>query len=1181
MMQHSRTPLYFRHLLCFLLIVSITFLATSIHSSNQTCFSMHETEEIVDTWIGLNDNLDGGYINSIIIDQKNEKKLFAASRQHGIFMSSDLGQEWKNISLNLKQKAFNVLLLNPLENNCLYAGSYDKLYRTYNEGETWEKSESVFQGIVDLVALEDGSIIVSTRDGLYKSYAHVNNFKFHRILDNLAGRNEMISVAISSDRKIIAAGTAKQYVLLSFDSGSSWVRVTNGLPSDRVVSVFFSTKNNFKLYAMLENNGLWEYDIVVLDTKEDQIIWNLVHPETKKLHATKAILSHQRDIDILIGTRNQGLFIYSLRYNKLTQSSLYQQNAHVTSLACGANNQEIIVVGSSILGCLISINYGETWAKKNNKLYSVPVFDLVVDPFDPFTWYLSSFGSIYITRNRGKNWSILYDDLPSTSITALAVSPHHRNHLFVGTENQGLFFSSNRGRNFEKIDQFPFLWINCISIDHQEKGIVYVGTHGRGLFKTNDFGETWDALSFHIKPDFKSIFISTISIDPLDSSTVYIGSVDDGIYKSENKGLTWQHIYDPLGENIYINDIHINVNDTNMIFAGINIINKGGILKSYNKGEKWEVLNIFRSGMVFKSVLVELLDSEIIYACTRENIFVSKDGGRQWQSYGNGFHEGFWDDFGFINNHTILDHPIDKNKLLIANNWGIFECTKSDTLLDREKPEIEILEPVSFPFFSNNGYAPITGFVKDNNAVRELFIRGQSHSFDKISGKFEYEFFYTSKRAVLPISAIDLAGNIQEIELEFYLDNQKPLLKIFKPDNYTSVLINDVFVSGYAEDLENSIKYVEVNGISMPLRQEDRKYYFEYHYQALHKGENLLKIEASDLAGNVSSAELIVVFNSHDNQAPLVSIEHPKDILSYTNQSNAVIQGRIVDDESGLFRSTLNGVEFEVDQNGSFSVTVVLVDGENMFTLNAIDYNDNSISHQFSIILDTVKPQISIIGKLPEKTILNSYPLRFHAFDEHSGISRVDCLVNDQLQKTDHLITFEENSIDLMLSPGLNEVKLIAFDYALNTKELVFFLERILPSIIKLRIGSNKVIVIRGEEQREDILTTPPIIFQNRTMVPLRFISESFGAIVKWIPHPTNEIQLTYRDILVHLWIGRKEVIIEYTKDTTKAPDVLHIDTAPMIRNSSTLVPLRFLAELFGAKVDWDAKTQEITLILY
>jgi hypothetical protein len=38
------------------------------------------------------------------------------------------------------------------------------------------------------------------------------------------------------------------------------------------------------------------------------------------------------------------------------------------------------------------------------------------------------------------------------------------------------------------------------------------------------------------------------------------------------------------------------------------------------------------------------------------------------------------------------------------------------------------------------------------------------------------------------------------------------------------------------------------------------------------------------------------------------------------------------------------------------------------------------------------------------------------------------------------------------------------------------------------------------------------------------------------------------------------------------------IDVTPLIKDSRTFVPLRFISEAFGYQVNWDAKTQTVTI---
>jgi outer membrane protein assembly factor BamB len=119
---------------------------------------------------------------------------------------------------------------------------------------------------------------------------------------------------------------------------------------------------------------------------------------------------------------------------------------------------------------------------------------------------------------------------------------------------------------------------------------------------------------------------------------------------------------------------------------------------------------------------------------------------------------------------------------------------------------------------------------------------------------------------------------------------------------------------------------------------------------------------------------------------------------------------------------------------------------------------------------------------------------------------------------------------------------------------------------IKLQVDSKKA-TINGQERDLDV---PATIAKGRTMVPLRFISEAFGCSVEW-DKDTQRIGIIRYDISVNLWIGKDYVEVNGQQ--------LKIDAPPVIIGGRTMVPLRFIAEPFGAQVNWNAQTKEITII--
>lgn len=127
-------------------------------------------------------------------------------------------------------------------------------------------------------------------------------------------------------------------------------------------------------------------------------------------------------------------------------------------------------------------------------------------------------------------------------------------------------------------------------------------------------------------------------------------------------------------------------------------------------------------------------------------------------------------------------------------------------------------------------------------------------------------------------------------------------------------------------------------------------------------------------------------------------------------------------------------------------------------------------------------------------------------------------------------------------------------------------------------IKTDKGIVLRLEIDNKDAyindkkvaLDVPAKLIGGRTMVPIRFISESFGCKVNWNAKE-KLITIIRHDIQFQLWLGVNYAMVNGVKQP--------LDSPPVIVNGRTLVPLRFISEPFGAKVNWDAKTKKITVV--
>ncbi|MGI6642909.1 MAG: exo-beta-N-acetylmuramidase NamZ domain-containing protein [Bacillota bacterium] len=100
--------------------------------------------------------------------------------------------------------------------------------------------------------------------------------------------------------------------------------------------------------------------------------------------------------------------------------------------------------------------------------------------------------------------------------------------------------------------------------------------------------------------------------------------------------------------------------------------------------------------------------------------------------------------------------------------------------------------------------------------------------------------------------------------------------------------------------------------------------------------------------------------------------------------------------------------------------------------------------------------------------------------------------------------------------------------------------------------------------------SAPYIDSNNRTMVPLRAISEGLGAEVGWDP-VGYVVTVVKDDLEVILTIGDPVAFVNGEART--------MDTVPVIRNDRTMVPMRFVAEFLNAQVGWDGVHRVVTVI--
>lgn len=103
----------------------------------------------------------------------------------------------------------------------------------------------------------------------------------------------------------------------------------------------------------------------------------------------------------------------------------------------------------------------------------------------------------------------------------------------------------------------------------------------------------------------------------------------------------------------------------------------------------------------------------------------------------------------------------------------------------------------------------------------------------------------------------------------------------------------------------------------------------------------------------------------------------------------------------------------------------------------------------------------------------------------------------------------------------------------------------------------------------------PAQVISGRTMVPLRALFEKFGYNISWLAEE-NTVLAERNDIKIYLPIGSAVMdIYDYNTGENK---MIEMDVPAQVVNGRTLVPLRFVSEYVGLKVEWYEESRTVIL---
>lgn len=290
-----------------------------------------------------------------------------------------------------------------------------------------------------------------------------------------------------------------------------------------------------------------------------------------------------------------------------------------------------------------------------------------------------------------------------------------------------------------------------------------------------------------------------------------------------------------------------------------------------------------------------------------------------------------------------------------------------------------------------------------------------------------------------------------------------------------------------------------------------------------------------------------------DKQPPILNIDPLPEL---TKEEKVNVMGT-TEPDCVVF---VNGTRAVVDSTGKFLATVTLQNGVNKIIITTKDPSGNETEKMVVVEMDNIPPLV-ILDNLDKLIDVESVEIKGRVEPgSRVRIGEVEAtVVNDIFKAT------------VQVKKGQNNLVLVAMDKAGNSTEKPITLTVWHETVVEMVIG-NPTMLIDGQTSNPP-LSVAPYIKSSRTMVPIRAISQAFGARVEWLPEDKS-ITITLNEggasIFIIMRVGSKTAYVDQK--------AIELDTEPEIKSGTTFVPLRFVAENMGCTVNFDSATKTVRI---
>ncbi|MCC6473049.1 MAG: hypothetical protein IT514_04815, partial [Burkholderiales bacterium] len=526
--------------------------------------------QAADVWTAAGQPGQGGVVRSnVVFATTNPATHFAATFGSGIYRSTDDAESWTAANAGLGNLRVYGLAATP-------GGSYDS---------------------ATLWAATDGG-------GIYRTSANSIAWQpFNSGLGCVAVRNLTLAASFTDT---VYAGTdcATSSGVYRTSGGSAWTKLNtgaNGMPDSIPVYVITSTGNGQTLRAGTNNGIYLSTDAgATWSQANGQSGANPLQPGPGGLSVfTLSVVSGS---NLLANVQGNGIWRTTnngadwFRTGASTQLPDFVTLGGITRPATPDGSYVVSIQGSGLYKATSTGSFANWSAVPGSSHAELPFSRGVFQATGNGAWYARTTHGMYIGTSGGGSWTRASTGLPPGEISTSVTDPGNPNLIYAAGSG-GVFRSTDAGLTWSRRDNGVTGTPVSLWMDFNDPLKLYTGSSERGVFRSTDGGATWVqatiGLPTQANPNALAGNTTRVMIDRGNSNNVYVSIDGSGVFRSSDFGQTWTDISSnlvalgtPAGKALGVISVRLDPLNSNTLFAAT----RDGLYKSTDAGASWSLV---------------------------------------------------------------------------------------------------------------------------------------------------------------------------------------------------------------------------------------------------------------------------------------------------------------------------------------------------------------------------------------------------------------------------------------------------------------------------------------------------------------------------------------------------------------------------------------------------------------